>query len=69
VWTPQILWKVRHRPLVVPAELELRIAKIRDGFPAQLATNEGIEDVEGHADEFDVLLRHRPPSIARLLGG
>src|SRR5215204_6534617 len=61
VWTPQILRKVRHRPLVVPAELEMRIAKIRDGFPAQLATHEGIEDVKSLADELDVLLRHRLP--------
>jgi hypothetical protein len=64
VWTPQILWKVRHRSLVVPAEFEVRIAKIRDLFPTHLATHVGIEDVEGLADEFNVLLRHRPLSIS-----
>ena len=56
---PKMLRGVGVRPLIVPVRLDLRIERLRKGVPVA-----PVERVDGGADDLDVLLRHRPLSIA-----
>ena len=58
-----------YRPLVPPDLLGLGINDLHTGFgkgfPPQIATKEGVPEVKDPADDLDVFLRHRPPSMPR----
>jgi hypothetical protein len=65
---PKMLWNVRDRLLVVPVPLDLRIVNLGSGVPERpvFAPTERVKSVESVANDLDVLLRHRPRSIAQL---
>jgi hypothetical protein len=62
----KVLWGVGIRLLVMAVDLDLRIMKLREGFPGQLAAHESVESVAQLAHDLDVLLRHRLRAFSAL---